>query len=506
MWQNFVLAKKIIKEKYLIYCIVILVFLFNIFSLRHFALIDWDEGMFALQGQWLASIGAQGKPFNFQTPPLFQILVAILFRLFLSNAIMLPLLSILFSCITVYLLFKFVRELYSPQEALYSVIFFVTTEFFLFFSKSGLSDAAFVCFFMTSFLFFLKGVKLNRTKHFFLTGIFAALAIYTKYSAFPLFVVFLIIGLLQRDRINKKWFVLSIILPLLCSLPYFYIFIRWVQVPEISARHAHLLGFNHIRFLFYILLFAPMSLIFALLYLIFNIKNWEKQDVYIYILVITFYLVLGFYYPYFRLAYPLIPFLSIIAARFIYRLGRYRAYVLTASVLISLILGAKTLTYRTDIPQRIAQLTQQYSQKENVKYIYAIVPPNIVFYLGGSIAIPDNHPWYRVGKKVPIFLKGRDIIYRDSNDLVDEEKILLLHATIFDSIKQEHLALYNRGIRLDTIEFKDAPVYYKDVYNPHRKFAQIYEWYLFDNRELNELIDTLWDLGFDPKVTLLIRR
>jgi len=505
LWQNFILAKKIIKEKYLVYCIIILTFLFNIFSLTYFALIDWDEGVFALQGQWLASIGTQGKPFNFQTPPLYQTLIAILFRLFQTNAIMLPILSIIFSCITIYLLFNLTKELYSPQVGLYSVIFFVVTEFFIFFSKSGLSDATFVCFFTASFLFFIRGVKFNKANHFFLAGFFAVLALYTKYSAFPLLIAFVITGLLQRGRINRKWFLLSIILPLLCYVPYLYVFLRFVQIPEISARHVSLLGLNHIKFLLYTLIFAPIPLTFSIIHLIVNIKHYERWSIYLYILVVTFYLILGFYYPFFRLVYPLIPFLSIISARFIHQIGRHKAYVLTTSVLISLVLGAKTITYKSDTPLKIGQLIDYYCQKETIGYVYTIVPPNINFYVKGTIAVPANHQWFNVGKKLPILLKGRNVIHQDNNVLGVEEKVLLLHATIFDSVKQRYLGLYTRGKLLDTLEFKDAPVYNEDIYNPHRNFKQIYEIYLFDIKELNESIDALWNLGFEREVTLVIR-
>jgi len=461
--------------------------------------------VFALQGQWLASIGTQGKPFNFQTPPLYQILVAILFRLFQTNAIMLPILSIISSCLTIYLVFRLTKELYSPQLGLYSAIIFVVTEFFIFFSRSGLSDATFVCLFTASFLFFIRGVKFNKMNQFFLAGLFAVLAMYTKYSAFPLLIAFLIIGLLQRERIDKKWFLVSIVLPLICYVPYLYVFLRLVQIPEISARHIDLLGLNHVKFLLYLLIFAPIPFTFSIIQLIVNLRRHERWDIYLYILVITFYLLLGFYYPYFRLIYPLVPFLSIISARLIHHIGRHKAYVLAASVIISLILGAKTITYKSDTPLKIGQLINDYCEKEGITYVYTIVPPNINFYIEGKIAVPANHPWYKIGRRFPILLKGRNVMHQDNNVLAAEEKILLLHATIFDSVKQKYPDIYSRAKRLYALEFKDAPIYIEDIYNPHRNFKQIYEIYLLDTKEPNESINTLWNLGFQREVTLVIR-
>ncbi len=506
LWQDFILAQKIIKEKHLVHFIVILLILLNIFSLRHFTLVDRDEGDFALHGQWLATIGAQGKPFNFQTPPLYQILIAILFRLFQINVIILPLLSIIFSCVTIYLIFHLAKVLYSQQVGLYSIIFFATTEFYLFFSKSGRSDATFVCFFIASLFFFSKGLESNRANQFLLAGLLTTLALYTKYSAFPLLVIFFIIGLLYRNRINKKWFILSIMVPILLYLPYTYLFIRFVQISEIGRRHVSLLGINHIKFLFYTLIFAPIPFFLTIGYTIFNIKNVKRWNIYLLTAIAIFFLILGFYYPYFRLAYPIIPLLSIVAAKFVMQTGRYKPYITVAAVLISLTLCMKTLSYKSDVPERISKFAEQYAKKENIKYIYAIVPPNIYFYVNGTIAIPAGHPWLLIGKHFPVFLKGKKIMYPDSNELLTEEKVLLIHATIRDSIKHKNLALYSCATRLKSIEFEDAPVYYKDIYNTHRNFKQIYEIYLFNNKIMGNKINDLWNLGFSRRVTVKIRQ
>ncbi len=418
---------------------------------------------------------------------------------------MLPILSILSSCITIYLVFRLAKELYSPQLGLYSVIIFVVTEFFIFFSKSGLSDATFVCLFTASSLFFMRGVKFNKIGQFFWAGLFAVLAMYTKYSAFPLLIAFLIIGLLKREHIDKRWFLVSVVLPLVCYVPYLYVFLKLVQIPEIGARHIDLLGFNHLKFFLYLLMFAPIPCVVSIIHLIVNLRRYERWDIYLFVIVITFYLILGFYYPYFRLVYPLVPFLSIISARFIHHIGRHKAYILAASVLISLILGAKTITYKSDTPLKIRQLINDYCEKEDITYVYTIVPPNINFYIEGKIAVPANHPWYNIGRRFPIFLKGRNVIYQDNNVLAAEDKILLVHATIFDSVKQRYPNVYSRARRLYALEFKDAPIYIEDIYNPYRNFEWIYEIYLLDTKELNESINALWNLGFQREVTLVIR-
>jgi hypothetical protein len=100
-------------------------------------------------------------------------------------------------------------------------------------------------------------------------------------------------------------------------------------------------------------------------------------------------------------------------------------------------------------------------------------------------------------------MKRKKIIYRDNNELLTEEKILLIQATVLDSIEQINSALCNRGTLLRSIEFIDAPVYYKDIYNPQRDMKQIYNVYLFETKKLDEMINDFWVLGFDRRVTVI---
>jgi len=503
LWEDFVLAEKIIKGKYFIHVIVILCLFLGLFRIKNSSLIDWDEGVFSLQAQWLSSIGAQGKPFNFQTPPLYQTLIAVLFKCFGTNARLIMFLSLFFSLITIYTIFYFIKKLYSERLAVYTTLFFVTTEYFLFFFKSGLSEATFLFFFTTAVLSFLNGCKNRDSRSFLLSGAATTLALYTKYSAFPLLLIFLIIGFRHRKRINGKWFLLTIILPLLLFLPYLYLFIRIVSISGIGSRHATLLGFNHTKFLIYLATFAPVPLLFTLLYIIIRNKKQKKEwDVLICLLV--FFAILGFYHPYFRLAYPMVPFLALLSAQLaLWIKGAARTAAISAALILSLILSIKTITYKSRIPERIGELVEFHRRKNNLHYIYTIVPPNIDFYINHPILIPTGHNWLEIGGKFPVLLKKKKVIHPDNNELINEKKVLLLHATIFDSFKEKHPELYQRAVLLQTVEFKDAPVYYKDIFNPQKDIKQIYELYLFDVKELGESVAELWNLGFEKKVTVM---
>jgi hypothetical protein len=168
-------------------------------------------------------------------------------------------------------------------------------------------------------------------------------------------------------------------------------------------------------------------------------------------------------------------------------------------------LGMKTIGYKSDVPESIAALVNHYTEKNNIHYIYTLVPPHVYFYINGSIAVSSNHPWFSIGKKFPVLLEKKKIIYPSKNELLTENKLILIHATLFDSIKQRNIELYDCGTLLSSIEFIDAPVYYKDIYNPQRDVKQIYEIYLFDRKTMGDKIDILWDLGFYRQVEVIIR-
>ncbi|UCG91459.1 MAG: glycosyltransferase family 39 protein [candidate division WOR-3 bacterium] len=503
LWKNSILARKITNKNFLLHLLVLLFLVFSIVSLRNTSLIDWDEGVFALQGSWLATGGAEGKPFNFQTPPFFQTLVAFFFKFLSPQDFVLPLLSILFSILTIYTIFFLARILYSRREALYAVILFVTTEFFLFFSKSGLSDATFLFFFTASILFFVKGLQHNRLNFFLLAGLCTTLALYTKYSALSLLIMFSIAGILYRKEIHKTWFIFSIILPVVLFSPYVYIFIKFVKISGVSARYMGLLNINHIPFFYYLIVFAPIPLLLSIVHTICSFKKYEKWDVLIILFFCVYFIILGFYHHYFRLAYPLIPLISIIASRFINQTGKYKHYILIGSVVIALLLSLRTVCYYSLVPEKLGTFVNDYVKKEHIRYVYTLVPPNISFSIKGKIVIPSDHPWARSGKKFPHLYKNTKIIYEDNNELRSEDEVLLLHATLFDSLKQKHEPLYDRGELVTSIEFIDAPVYYKDIYNPLKDVKQIYELYVFERDAVGNKIDELWKLGFDPRVTVI---
>ena len=505
MWQDFILAEKTITQKTLLLVIIFATILANYIPLSKASLIDWDEGVFALQSQWLASLGTQGKPFNFQTPPLYQLLIASFFYIFGTKTFILHLIALISSCIGLYLIFRLASLFLSAIHALIAVVLFATTEFFLFFARSGLSDALFLCFFLASILYFFKGLKENKDTYFIYTGLFVALAAYTKYSALPLFVSFFIIGVLEKKKFLGKWFFFSIVLPVVFFLPYVLLMLKFMGFHEISTRHFSFLALNHFKFLVFLLLFAPSVLLLSLAYLLRNINHTGKWNVYVFIIVLIFFIPLGFYYPYFRLTYPIVPLLAIPGAQFIGDFKKFRGVTTLIFILVSLTFGFQTLKYFSTVPEDTGTFVHNIAAELDAEFIYAVVPPNVLFYIDYEIAVPRGHAWDLVGKNIPSINYQRRIIDPDNICLPANGKTILVHASALDEVKSEYIKLYEKGILISSFYFEDAPVYYKDVYNPQRNIRQLYEVYVIENTVLEKQLADLWLFGFDRRVTVMFR-
>ncbi|MGB9720205.1 MAG: ArnT family glycosyltransferase [bacterium] len=485
------------KKIYLIHIIVLIFVIANILNLKNLSLIDWDEGAFVLQAKYLATMGAQGKPFNFQTPPLYQMIIALLFKIFGEHAWLMPLISIISSAVTIYFLFSFGKSLYNEITGLIAVILFISTEFFFFFSKSGLSDAFFLLFFVGAVYFFYQSIKANQIVYYLFCCLFTVFACYTKYTGPVLFLIFLFIGTTRRKELNKSWFIFAIIIPILLLLPYIIIFIKIVSITNITQRHGKLLGINHLKFLYYIIRFAPLIFLSGIFY-----RMKEKTDYFILAIIIIFFIVLGFYYPYLRLAYPLIPFLSLFSAALLYKLKKIRYYLLALIFFFNILIGHNTLIYNSKFPLLIAQRVESLKKKYNNTYLFALVPPNIVFYFDGTILQSESN--------IPTALRNiknlqiREIIKKDENLLRKEKYLLLIYSSIFEDFSEKFKSIRERAIEKDSIEFIDAPIYYKDIFNSLRTKKQIYEIYAVSIEKLDTLtLTNLWKMAFEPGMTVI---
>lgn len=485
------------KKLYIIHLVVLTFLTLNLINLKNLTLIDWDEGVFALQAKWLASEGAEGKPFNFQTPPLYQLIIAVLFKFFGDKDWILPFISIICAAVGMYFTFFLGKALYNEATGLIASLLFISTEYFLFFSKSGLSDATFLLFFIAAIYFFYQGIQKNQSMQYLYCGLWTLLACYTKYTGPILFLIYLFIAIRKHKELSKFWFLFTIIIPILLLLPYCFIFVKIISIAGITQRHGKLLGINHLKFLFYLFRFSPLILICAILY---RIKN--KRDYFLLTIILIFFFILGFYYPYFRLALPLIPLFSIFAARFLYQFKKLKYYLMGLIFLINIVLGFNTLTYHSNIPPLIGSKVDTLCRMYETNYVLTLVPPNIVFYINGKILQPANSlPSQLRDNK---FLKNCDFIEMGKNILLGEKQILFLYTSIFEEFESKIKSLKAKASHIELIEFIDAPVYYKDLFNPVRNKKQIYEIYFFEIAKLDSVsLNDLWQIALRPGASVV---
>lgn len=493
MRKNTILATKIIRARNGLLLLITVFIILAALTVPRTSLTDWDEGVFALQSRWFSTLGQQGKPYNFQTPPLFQLTAAAISRVFDSHACALKWLSVFLSCMTVIAVFRLVKQLHSESVAVYSAFILMTCEYFLFFSRSGLSDATFVCFSTLAVLLFIKAIKHGRLLDCILASVFIILALYTKYSGVALIPILFFLGLLHRKRLHRSWFAVTIVLPAVCFLPFALVYFWVVGLSEMHGRHAPLVGIHHLKYLYYLLILAPIPFFLTALHAFRARKKFLTSP--LFFVIIAFFFIVGFYYPFFRLLYPLIPLCAITAACSLDEFRRFKPYVLIG-IALSVLLSFRTITYTTDIPERIAVQANHFARDDDIRYVYSSVPPNVLYYLGGDILIPAGHPWIAIGRKIPRLIRKRTIMYPDSVLLEPGQDVLFVHATTVDSVKQTHDALFESAVLVSSLEFIDAPVYYKDRFNVQRDVPQVYEVYLFRNEKLGERMKELWSVAF----------
>lgn len=470
----------------------------NLISLIGYSLRDWDEGVFALQGQWLTGRFTQGKPYNFQTPPLYPLIAGLGMRMTGGNPIILPILAALLSVATLFLLFYSARELYGPVDAVYAVALFATTEMFFFFSKSGLSDALFLFLFCGAFFNIVRN-KNDRVKYYLLSSMFIVLAIYTKYSGIILVSYALTAGILTGAYKKWKWLLCQIILPVIACVPLVILYLKFAGGADTGRRFAELIGINYHKYLYYLMVFAPAPLLLAL-FSLFRPNDRNMSNKMLIVAVVVYAVLLGLYFPYIRLAYPLVALIAISGAG-INIPPVFKGNIVLVAAIAGVAFSVPTIVYNNRVPARYAAEVCRYKKQEDIEYLYSNTPPNIEYYLPGEFAVPENHAWAQMISRYPGFSGGHKIIRRSKNELPTGNRILIAHASINDSLKSILPDIYSHSQLVFSLRFIDAPLYRKDIFNRYRE--QRYELYRVGAVE-RATADSVWQMGFRKGISLLI--
>lgn len=175
----------------------------------------------------------------------FQIttfLIAILYKIFGYHRFLARLVPTIFFIISVYYLFKLVKEIYSTKSAWITIFIYSILPLNLFYSRAIMPESAALCFFNGAFYYFYKWYKTEQRLPLFLAGIFTSLTISQKTPAvfIGLAMIFMCI-----DKYNisflKKWELW--IFGLIALVPP-YVYTKWAGtvaeftfVSAIGAKH-----------------------------------------------------------------------------------------------------------------------------------------------------------------------------------------------------------------------------------------------------------------------------
>lgn len=195
-------------EKYLKHAIIVLI-LFSLAAKFYFIFINegmwWDEAVYLQLGKNIQkgyySLD-QSKAIETFRPPLLPLLISPFSNDVTIARLFVALVSI-FSVISVYVLCK---QLFGKDTALWASLFVSTNQLFVFFSIKVLTEPMFIALFCISLLFLTKGQK--KRANFFFAGMFAGLALLTRYLGTLLIAAcmlyFLFLFLKSKEKKGKE--------------------------------------------------------------------------------------------------------------------------------------------------------------------------------------------------------------------------------------------------------------------------------------------------------------
>ena len=189
--------------------------------------IQWDEvphlygGLLLTRGQSQEYVATYGY-----YPPVYDLLTAFFFNLFGVGATSGRLVAVIFSILSLWIVFEFADRIYGPKTALVASILLGVMPGFFWVSRIAMLETALVFFFSLALLFFFSWMPSSKNKTLLFCGLALGVGFLAKYQILVAGVVMIVaILVLFRDKLRLR-FSKFLVLPLIAIL----VIAPWVLV------------------------------------------------------------------------------------------------------------------------------------------------------------------------------------------------------------------------------------------------------------------------------------
>jgi 4-amino-4-deoxy-L-arabinose transferase-like glycosyltransferase len=274
-------------------------------------------------------------------PPLIFWLTAASYNIFGINEFAVRFVPAVFGVFSIIITYMLAEHIFNKKIALFSSLLLSICQFHIKYSRQGMLDVPLTFFVLLTLFLFLKGFNSESESpvFFILAGISQGLGILTKWHAalFPTFTIILFILLLRKNQIifsrNFAFYLLAVLLSILPWLIYIYVSFpetaRAVLLFEIAGRpftegpRGPFWFFS--RLMWGLTPWGPIVLI-AVIY-----SFWKRTSGDIYLLLIIGTTFIAYDISYAKLTHyilPIVPFLLILTARFIYDIINFKEKII----------------------------------------------------------------------------------------------------------------------------------------------------------------------------------
>jgi hypothetical protein len=156
-------------------------------------------------------------------PPLFDSATAVSYSIFGVSLFSARLVSVLFSVLTLWVVFEFTSEMYGKKVGLLSSVLLGIMPGYFWMSRMALLETTLLFFFTLTLLLFYRWLQNKQTKYIFLGGLAAGLGFLTKYQMLvTLIIIAVSIAFLARGQLKSAFarFVLLISTSLAVVVPW----------------------------------------------------------------------------------------------------------------------------------------------------------------------------------------------------------------------------------------------------------------------------------------------